>query len=77
MGAAAPPAGSAESAARLFWRWVSVILEILTALLKMALTFAVLCIVAGTAAFAGGIVALAVALLHRLADEIDKRRGRR
>ena len=40
-------------------------------------TFAVLCIVAGTAAFAGGIVALAVALLHRLADEIDKRRGRR
>ena len=52
------------------------ILEILTAFLKMALTFAVLCIVAG-AAFAGGIVALAVALLHRLADEIDKRRGRR
>lgn len=42
------------------------ILEILTALLKMALTFAILCI-----------VALAVALLHRLADEIDKRRGRR
>lgn len=41
------------------------ILEILTAFLKMALTFA------------GGIVALAVALLHRLADEIDKRRGRR
>ena len=38
---------------------------------------AVLCIVAGAAAFAGGIVALAVALLHRLADEIDKRRGRR
>lgn len=32
---------------------------------------------AGAAAFAGGIVALAVALLHRLADEIDKRRGRR
>lgn len=49
------------------------ILEILTALLKMALTFAILCIVAGAAAFAGGIVAL----LHRLADEIDKRRGRR
>lgn len=37
------------------------ILEILTAFLKMALTFAVLCIVAGAAAFAGGIVALAVA----------------
>lgn len=76
-----PPAGSAESAARLFWRWVSVIFEILTALLKMALTFAVLCIVAGAVAgaavLAGGIVALAVALLHRLADEIDKRRGRR
>lgn len=57
------------------------ILEILAAFLKMALTFAVLCIVAGTAAgaavLAGGIVALAVALLHRLADEIDKRRGRR
>lgn len=53
------------------------ILEILAAFLKMALTFAVLCIVAGTAVFAGGIVALAVALLHRLADEIDKRRGRR
>lgn len=53
------------------------ILEILTAFLKMALTFAVLRIVAGAAAFAGGIVALAVALLHRLADEIDKRRGRR
>lgn len=53
------------------------ILEILTAFLKMALTFAVFCIVAGAAAFAGGIVALAVALLHRLADEIDKRRGRR
>ena len=51
------------------------ILEILAAFLKMALTFAVLCVVAGTAAFAGGIVALA--LLHRLADEIDKRRGRR
>lgn len=53
------------------------ILEILTAFLKMALTFVVLCIVAGAAAFAGGIVVLAVALLHRLADEIDKRRGRR
>lgn len=53
------------------------ILEILTAFLKMALTFTVLCIVAGAAAFAGGIVALAVALLHRLEDEIDKRRGRR
>lgn len=53
------------------------ILEILAAFLKMALTFAVLCIVAGAAAFADGIVALAVALLHRLADEIDKRRGRR
>lgn len=53
------------------------ILEILTALLKMALTFAILYIVVGAAAFAGGIVALAVALLHRLADEIDKRRGRR
>lgn len=56
------------------------IFEILTALLKMALTFAVLCIVAGSVAgaavLAGGIVALAVALLHRLADEIDKRRGR-
>ena len=53
------------------------ILEILTAFLKMALTFAVLCIVAGAAAFAGGIVALAVALLHGLAEEIGKRRGGR
>lgn len=46
------------------------ILEILTALWKMAMSFVILCIVAGAAAFAGGIVALGVALLHRLADEI-------
>ena len=44
------------------------ILEILTAFSKMALTFAVLCIVAGAAAFAGGIVALAVALLQTAAS---------
>ena len=53
------------------------ILEILAALWKMAMSFVILCIVAGAAAFAGGIVALGAALLHRLADEIKQRRGRR
>lgn len=52
-------------------------MEILSAIWKMAISFVVLCIVAGAAAFAGGIVALGAAMLHRLADEINERHGRR
>ena len=53
------------------------ILEILTALWKMAMSFVILCIVAGAAAFAGGIVTLGAAMLHRLADNINERHGHR
>lgn len=52
-------------------------IEILTALWRMAMSFVILCIVVGAAAFAGGIVTLGATLLHRLANEIKDRRGRR
>ena len=52
-------------------------MNLLVVLWKMATSFAVLCIVAGAAAFAGGTVALLVALMHRAADEIAEKRRKK
>lgn len=52
-------------------------MALLTFILKMATSFAILCIVAGAAAFAGGTVALLVALMHRAADEITEKRRKK
>lgn len=52
-------------------------MDLLVFLWRMAISFAVLCIVAGASAFAGGAVALLAALIHRAADEFATRRGKK
>lgn len=52
-------------------------MNLLAILWKMATSFVILCIVAGASAFAGGTVALLVALMHRAADEITEKRRKK